>query len=242
MKHLTLIRFLIAAALSVCMLWPNESKASINDSLQITTADTSGFLPLPPLDTLIMWAKIHSPLVHEQDALIAKNTADAHRMKKILLDAVKLNSGVQYGNYGDPTVNKLSTGWQSGVSIQFSLYQLFGFKDMVKVYNGEKSVSMFKKDEVEMDIAELVTQLYNNVQGQKAILKIRSEGNYSAYSHMKMAEKEFNEGSVEVGELSRVTEIYTKAQVDYEQCVNDLKNYYMQLQIIVGVQFDTYKP
>ena len=113
---------------------------------------------------------------------------------------------------------------------------------MVKVYNGEKSVSMFKKDEVEMDIAELVTQLYNNVQGQKAILKIRSEGNYSAYSHMKMAEKEFNEGSVEVGELSRVTEIYTKAQVDYEQCVNDLKNYYMKLQIIVGVQFDTYKP
>jgi outer membrane protein TolC len=240
MKHLTLIRFLIAAMLSVCIFWPAESKASVTDSLSMA-ADSGGFLPLPPLDTLILWAKLHSPLVNEQDALIAKNTADAHRMKKILLDAVKLNSGFQYGNYGDPTVNKLSTGWQSGLSVQFSLYQLFGFKDMVKVYNSEKTVSMYKKDEVEMDIAQLVTQLYNNVHGQKAILKIRSEGNYSAYTHMKMAEKEFNEGSVEVGELSRVTEIYTKAQVDYEQCVNDLKNYYMQLQIIVGVPFESYK-
>ena len=245
MKTLSLAKFLMVALTSIFMFLATEGMSAPADSLCAYqgeafrsfpgTSDSAGILPLPPLDTLILWAKQHSPLLHEQDALIAKNTADAHRMKKILLDAVKVNSGLQYGNYGDPTINKLSTGWQSGVSIQFSLYQLFGFKDMVKVYQGEKNVSAFKKDEVEMDITELVTQLYNNTQGQKAMLKIRSEGSYSAYSHMKMAEKEFNEGSIEVGELSRVTEIYTKAQADYAQCFNDLKNYYMQLQIVCGV-------
>ena len=46
---------------------------------------------------------------------------------------------------------------------------------------------------------------------------------------------------VEVGELIRVTEIYTKAQADYAQCLNDLKNYYMQLEIVVGVPLSSYK-
>jgi hypothetical protein len=56
-----------------------------------------------------------------------------------------------------------------------------------------------------------------------------------------MAEKEFSEGSVEIGELSRVVEIYTKAQVDYELVINDLKNYYMELEQLVGVPLSSYK-
>ena len=240
MRTFALNSILITLLTAGLLLFSNESKAQLADSL-FNVSDTGGILPLPPADTLIYWAQSHSPLLKEQDALIEKNTADTKRIKKSLLDLVKLNTGIQYGNYGDPTINKLSTGYSMGASVQFSLFQLFGYKNQVDVYNAEKKVSLFKKDEVAMDIAVLVTQLYNNTQGQKAMLKIRSEGSYSAYSHMKMAEKEFNEGSVEVGELSRVTEIYTKAQADYAQCLNDLKNYYMQLEIIVGVPLSSYK-
>ena len=251
MRNLSLIKFLTVMLTAAFMLSVSETKASGIDSLTKPVeagrflpeeTDTGGILPLPPLDTLIAWAQIHSPLLKQQEALIEKNTADTKRVKKLLWDAVKLNSGIQYGNYGDPTINKLSTGYSSGASIQFSLFQLLSYKNNVQVYNAEKKVSVFKREEVAQDVAQLVTLLYNNTQGQKAILKIRSEGSYSAFSHMKMAEKEFNEGSVEVGELSRVTEIYTKAQVDYAQCLNDLKNDYMQLEILIGFPLSSYKP
>jgi hypothetical protein len=52
-----------------------------------------------------------------------------------------------------------------------------------------------------------------------------------------MAEKEFNEGSIQLGELSRVSEIYTKTRADREVTLNDLKNYYMQLQQFCGIKF-----
>jgi len=135
----------------------------------------------------------------------------------------------------------LLTGYASGITISFSLYQLLGQKNNMQVFNAERKVSEYKKDEIEMDVEKLVTMLYNNAQAQKAILKIRSEGSYSAYTHMDMAEKEFKEGGIEVGELSRVTEIYTKALVDYQLAVNDLKNYYQELEITVGIPFSNYK-
>jgi outer membrane protein TolC len=189
---------------------------------------------LPPLDTLVEWAQKKSPLLKEQDALIEKTNADSKRVKKLLLDAFKVNANFQNGNYGNPVVNQLQTGYSTGVSMQFSLYQ-------VQVYNAEKKVAQYKREEVDMDLRKLVTILYNNVMAQKNVLKIRSDANYAAFSHVKMAEKEFSEGSVEIGELSRVVEIYTKAQVDYELVINDLKNYYMELEQLVGVPLSSYK-
>lgn len=217
------------------------SKGAVNDTIALIARDSADILPLPPLDTLIVWAEANSPVLKGQDALIEKNTADTKRVKKLLLDAVKLNAGVQYGNYGDPLVNRLETGYNSGINLSFSLYQLFGWKNQVQVYNAEKKVSMFKKDELDMSIKQMITILYNDTRGRKAILKIRSDAAYSAYSHVKMAEKEFTEGSIEVGELSRVTEIYTTALVAYEQVMNDLKNSYMEIELATGVPLTNYK-
>ncbi|HWB64160.1 MAG TPA: TolC family protein [Chitinophagales bacterium] len=232
------IIFLMASML-VCAA--TSVKASVSDTLP-APVDTTAELILPPLDTLYAWAELLSPTLKGQDALIEKNTADAKRVKKILLDAVKLNAGIQYGNYGNPLITQLETGYSTGATVSFSLYQLFGYKNQVQVYNAEKKVSEFKRDELDMDLRKLITILYNNILAQRNILKIRSSADFAAYSHVKMAEKEFTEGSLEIGELSRVTEIYTKAQVDYELAVNDLKNYYMQLEQLVGVPLSSYKP
>jgi outer membrane protein TolC len=235
LKNLIVI-FLFSIFFVLC----RESKASGSDSIP-KTAYNENIIALPPLDTLIALAQAHSPLLGEGDALIEKNTADIKRVKKLLWDAVKLNTGIQYGNYYNPLVSALSTGYYVGGSLQFSLYQLFSYKNTVQVYSAEKKVSMHHQDQDAQDLAALVTQLYIYIQGQTALLKIRSEGSYSAFSHMKMAEKEFNEGSIEVSELSRVTEIYTKAQADYINCVTDLKNYYQHLEILIGIPLKSYK-
>ena len=213
---------------------PGVSKAQVAVSAAPVIDSANKDIILPPLDSLFVWAEQYSPTLKGQDALVEKTTEDQKRIKKILLDVVKLGSSIQNGNYGNPTVNQLNTGYSTGASLQFSLYQIFGYKNQVKVYGAERKVAIYKKDELVMDLRKLITILYNNVNGQKNIMRIRSDATYASYSHMKMAEKEFNEGSIAIGELSRVTEIYTKSQVDYEQSLNDLKNFYMELEQIVG--------
>ncbi len=232
------IKFLLVV---VVVLISAVSHAQVTDSTVVSIDTSFSGIELPPLDTLVAWANKNSPMLKQQDALIDKTTADTKRIKKILLDAIKLNGSFQNGNFGDPTVNKLLTGYSAGASLRFSLYQLFGYKNQVDVYKAESKVAFFKKEEVSQDLRKLVTLLYNSVLAQNNILKIRSEGNYAAFTHTKMAEKQFSVGGIEVGELSRVTEIYTKAQVDYELTVNDLKNSYMQLEILVGVPLSSYK-
>jgi len=236
-----MIQYLKHKLLLLAVIICTGTQAQVADSTALTVDTTFAGIQLPPLDTLIAWAELNSPMLKQQDALIEKTTSDSKRIKKILLDAIKLNANFQNGNFGDPTANKLLTGYSAGASLQFSLYQLFGYKNQVAVYNAEKKVSQFKREEVQMDLRKLVTMLYNAVLSQNNILKIRSEGTYAAFTHTKMAEKQFAVGGIEVGELSRVTEIYTKAQVEYEVTVNDLKNAYMQLEIMVGVPLDSYK-
>jgi len=229
-KNITLL--FLCFCMACCSISASPIYTMAADST--STDSTSSDLVIPPLDTLYKWAEVNSPVLKGQDALIQKTVDDQKRIKKILLDAVKLNSGVQYGNYGDPTINKLSTGYSSGVSIQFSLYQIASYKNMINVYGDEKHVAEFKRDELVMALRKAIFLAYNNIMTQKNILRIRSEATYAAYSHMNMAEKEFNEGSVAISELSRVTEIYTKAQVDYEEALHDLKNNYMDLELMVG--------
>ena len=211
------------------------------DSLALAIDTNATDITLPPLDTLFVWARLLSPTLKEQDALIEKTIEDEKRMRKILLDPFKLNANLQYGNYGDPLINALETGYSVGASVQFSLYQIFGYKNQVRLYNAEKKVAVYKKDELAMELKKLITILYNDIMSQKNILRIHSEANYAAYAHLKMAEKEFSEGSVAIGELSRVQEIYTKAQVEYEQSINDLKNDYMELEQLVGQPLNSQK-
>lgn len=216
------------------ILTGSTSLAAATDSTAVMAEDSTLILSLPPLDSLFVWAEANSPAIHEQLALIDKTSADANHIKKIWMDAVKLSSTIQDGNFGDPLANKLSLGYSTGVSISFSLYQVLGLKNLLKVYKAERNVASTKKEQSEFDTKKEVIILYNNIIAQRNILRIQNEAALAAYTHMKMAEKEFKEGGVAVGELSRVTEIYTKSQVDYQVGYNVLKNNYMELELMIG--------
>ena len=228
MSKNTTILFLFMSLVSLSGL------ASPVDSLSRSIEDSTLTIALPPLDSLFKWAEKNSPLIHEQMALIEKTDEDTRRIQKIWMDAIKFSANAQDGNFGDPVANKLTLGYSSGMSISFSLYQLASYRNLVKVYKSEEKVARYKRDQTEFDTRKMVIILYNNIIGQRNILKIRSDGAQASYTHMKMAEREFREGTVAVGELSRVTEIYTKAQVDYEVGLNDLRNYYMELEQMIG--------
>jgi outer membrane protein TolC len=195
-------------------------------------------LYLPVLDSLYQWAEETSFSMKIQDALIDKTGADTKRIKKQWLDAFKFSANLRGGSYGNAVVNQVETGYSFGPSVSFSLYELSSRKNLVAVYRAEEKVAVYKKEEVRFELRKWVAILYTNISSQKNILKIKSEALNAAYVHMKMAEKQFNQGAVELGELSRVEEIYAKAQTEQELTIQDLRNYYMQLEQLCGRSFN----
>jgi outer membrane protein TolC len=204
----------------------------------VTTRD-SDQLPLPPLDTLYHWAELFSPSLKQQDALIDKATADTKRVKKSWMDAIRVGANFRTGNYGNTVINQTETGYSYGPTVSFSLYDLASSRNLVQVYKAEQKVALFKREEVIFELRKIITVLYNNVQVQKNILRIKYEAMNAALVHLTMAEKEFSQGAIAIGELSRVAEIHSKTQTEAEITLNDLKNYYMQLEQFCGKSFSS---
>jgi outer membrane protein TolC len=112
--------------------------------------------------------------------------------------------------------------------------------NLVNVYKSEEKTAQFKREQTVFEIKRMVSELYQRVQMHQSILKIRSEALNASYMHVKMAEKEFSQGVIELGELSRVTEIYNKAQTELVLTINDLKSNYQELEQMCGRSFINY--
>ena len=234
MKNILIIVFLIP----IYLLPAQTTSANENDKNKNQKNEIKDELVLPPLDTLFEWAVINSSTLKIQDALIEKTNSDTKRVKKQWLDAFKVNANIRSGSYGNTVVNQIETGYSYGPSISFSLFEILSHQNLVNVYKAEEKIAFYKKKEVAFELRKIITILYNNVITQQKILRIKSDAVNSAYVHVKMADKEFNQGSIALGELSRVTEIYTKAQTELELTINDLKNYYMELEQFCGRTFN----
>jgi len=214
-------------------------KASAQSDSALVQPKLSDELVIPPLDSLYKWAELNSALIKQQEALMEKTNADTRRVKKQWMNAIKFSGNIRAGNYGNNIINQVETGYSYGPYVTFLLYELASNKNLVDVFKAEEKVAAFKKDQAVFDLKRYVAILYNNLNAQKNILKIRSEALNTSYVHVKMAEKEFSEGAISLAELSRVTEIYSKSQTDIELTINDLKNYYMQLEQICGKTFQS---
>lgn len=223
--------------LAIIILFFQSLGAFSQVDLNTDSISISDEIMLPPIDTLYAWAIKNSPVVKQQDAMMEKTDADTRRVQKQWMNGIKFSANIRSGNYGNTVVNQVETGYSYGPVVSFSLYEVFSQRNLVNVYKAEEKVASYKRDEVIFELKKWISILYNNVVTQQNLLKIRNEAVSSAEIHLKMAEKEFNEGSIQLGELSRVSEIYTKTRADREVTLNDLKNYYMQLQQFCGIKF-----
>ena len=203
MKKTLFLLFIV----SFSTAFAQTSLPSLVDDVKKPTIEEVDLLSIPPLDSLYKWAEQTSFIIKQQDALIEKTEADTRRVKKQWLSALQVSANIRGGTYGNAVVNQMETGYTYGPILTISLYDIVSHNDQVEIFKAEEKVAGFKREEIVFETNKVVAILYNSVQAQKKILKIKSESVNSAYIHVKMAEREFAQGSVEVGELSRVPEI-----------------------------------
>ena len=94
-----------------------------------------------------------------------------------------------------------------------------------------------KRDQAIEELKQVVIQLYYTLLYYSNLLSIRSEAKASAINQYSIGEKEFKEGAIVIGELSRLKSIEVNARADYEEAKREFSTAYYQMEPLVGVPF-----
>lgn len=182
---------------------------------------------LIPLDDIINAAIEYSPTLFYQDALIEKGKYQIELTKRLWQ-----NNIFGFGNYsgGDQRIltgdvfnpdgvstSSITNGYRLGLQVNIPLFEFIGRSSRIKVHEEEQKATVFKKEEMELEIKQMVIQEYFRLVGAFENLKIRSEGQEAIKTHYLVAEQEFKDGIIPIGELSRVTDVMSQSRAYYEQ-------------------------
>ncbi len=178
---------------------------------------------LLPLQQIIELAMENSPTLDYYDASIRKAGFQVDVVKRSwqnnIFGFANYSTGDQRiitggtGIPGDLTTSNIATGYRAGVQINIPLYELTGRKSRIRLHEEERIAMTHKKEELELELRMHIIQEYYKILGYFEIVKIRSEGQQAMHVYYQVAEKEFQDGIIDVAELSQVKNSLSQAEV-----------------------------
>jgi outer membrane protein TolC len=204
---------------------------------------------LIPVDSIVELAIHNNPGVKMQQALVESGEAQVRYAKSEWLRNIAFNFNNSYGNttlfYNsnesatELQTQNLNTGYRAGININIPLYEFFGRQHRVNVYRSELTAKDEQRKNVELELARQVIYEYNYTIAAHKMMLISSENLQAALTHQAMADKEFSEGVIGIGESARITEFASKAKIEFETAKREFFNWYMQLETLLGVRLDS---
>jgi outer membrane protein TolC len=200
---------------------------------------------LLPLDSIVAIAVRHSPSVKFQRDVVDADEAQVEFTKKQWSNNVVGFVNYSGGNQnivsadsqtpGATSSSDITSGFRVGIQINLPLFELVGRKSQVKVAKFQLNSAVSKKEESEQSIKTLVIQFYYDLLYANNLLAIRNEARQSTINQYQIAEKEFKDGIIDVGELSRLKTIEINASADYEDAKRQFSTLYAQIEPTIGV-------
>lgn len=204
---------------------------------------------LLPVDSIIQIAIKNNPGVKMNEALVKSGEAQVKYAKSEWLRDISFNFTNTYGNSTlfyttnetpvETQTQNLNTGYRAGININIPLYEVFGRQHRVDIFRNELLAKDEQRKNTEMELVNRVIYQYNYAIAAHRMMMISSENMQAALTHLAMAEKEFSEGVIPIGESARITEFAAKAKMDFETAKREFFVWYMQLETLVGVRLDT---
>jgi len=202
---------------------------------------------LIPLDSIITLAVKHSSSVKFQADLIDIAQAQLNSNKNLwtnnIVGFVNYSGGNQSIVTADNTTpgvvnsSNVTNGLRVGVQINLPLSELMTRKARMASFKYTITSTIDKKDEAIQELKQVVIQLYYTLIYNSNLLSIRSEAKASAINQYSIAEKQFKDGAIDIGELSRLKTIEVNARADYEEVRREFATAYYQMEPLVGVPF-----
>lgn len=196
---------------------------------------------LPPLDSLIDMAVAHHPTVKLNQELEGVAADRVKLEKNSWTEMVRGYYDYSAGNQSlvvtglqNNDINNLTNGYRAGVNISLPLYQLTTRKTRIRLQQQELRATEYKTQEVEIEVARLVIEEYNNVIAGQKLMKNQSEMVELARSNFQIAEAEYKTGNMEGAVFIRNAEILNIARANYENVRKEFFIAVQNLELLIG--------
>ena len=206
---------------------------------------------LPPLTVLIDSAIAHNPGIRSADlqtkVLQYKLNVDKSSWTKNL----GLQTDVRYGTFDTFSTNTSAGQTPSTQATQNSQLN-YGVGAFVKIpiFEAISRKYLIKSDQLEIeqtinlseaqrnDLRQMVIKLYNDFILKHKLFVIKMKYAETIKINMQLAEKEFQNGVLNLDNYTRVCDTYARSEADFESVKMDLKTAYMTLEVVVGIKFN----
>ncbi len=208
---------------------------------------------LPSLSNLLDSARAHDPYISFRNLQISVNDCRVKETQGQWLRNFGLQGNLGYGTFdylynntlggqtpANYTTTQTLTQYGVGAYVRFPIFDIVGRNNLVRM---AKTESLQAKQMVEVqarDLRERVISRYNDLVMKQHLLKILGKYVETSRINMQMAEKEFANGTITLTEFSRITEIATRAETDFESTRMDFQTAYMLLEEVVGIKLNIY--
>lgn len=234
---------------SFFLLLSGAVSSQTTKSFDPMTDDISNNIPI--LEALIDSALANNPMVQYRDLQIILINGKLKASRYEWTRNVGIQADVRYGNYYNYTANttggidppasatsRLETKFGGAVFLNMPIHTLVSRKNQINMAKTEieqaRSMSEVQRDETR----KMVIMQYNDLILKQRLLRIKSRNLETARINMQMVEKQFSNGVVPVTEYSRITEIISRAEADFEGARMDFLTAYMVLEEIIGIKFN----
>ncbi len=206
---------------------------------------------LPPLNALLDSAMKHDPYVQFRDLQLIINDCKLKANRSEWMRHIGFQTDIRYGTFDNYSTNNAGGQTPSAFAtsrnetkhgyaayIKFPLYDIVNRKNQNKLAKTEIEQAERMAEVQRNEVRQLVIRQYNDLILKQRLLKIKSKYLETSRINMEMVEKEFQNGVVSVGEYSRISEIGTRTESDFETARVDFITAYMILEEIVGFKFN----
>ena len=218
----------------------------------IVRSQESDYLELPPLSVMIDSAINHNALVRVHNYDISAKQSNLKSQSNSFLRNLGVQADTRYGTFNNfstntaegqtPTIIATNTSqfnYGVGVYLKFPIYDIVNKKNQVNQARAELDIASSLADAQRDDLRQVIIKQYNDVILKQRLLGIASQNLGNARINMDMVEKEFQNGTINVSEYVRTSDLAARTESSYEQARTDFITSYMILEEMVGFKFNT---
>ena len=206
---------------------------------------------LPPLSSLLDSAFTHDPGLKFTQLQYIIDKGNLHNSQAQWTQDVGLQANAGYGTFDylynnnvggtsqqTTTLKQNETQYGVGGFFRLPLYDLVNRKNQLKIAKAVMQQAETLSETRKNEIRELVIKQYNDIVVKQRVLKMKSKYLETTRINTQMAEKGFVNGTISLDDYSRVLEIGSRTESDFETAKMDFINTYMIMEVITGMNFN----
>ncbi|MEG1037912.1 MAG: TolC family protein [Mucinivorans sp.] len=223
------------------------------DSTTVNTIDDFGFdkIELPPVEVFLEAAKSYADMKY-LDEKVTEEKLLLKISRKEWLNYFRLQGNYQYGTnssyllqsgseslpplVGESSSRKVQSWYNAGVTINVPLDDVFARRNKNQVVRSRIRQIEYEAIKTLENRQLLILESYNNVVKNMSLLKVRAEAIALYNAQMKISERDFANGRIDIITLSLERSRRATAAVQYEEVKADLYNAVTVLEMLTKVK------